>query len=109
MRENEGMEENPYQSPKVERKPSKRRRRAYVSVALLVFYVLGFGPFMGLATRWHMSGRPQSSQWAIEVGEFFYAPLWQLRLHGPEPISDLLRWYSRMWCHILIDEPPFDD
>ena len=73
-----------------------------------MFYMLGFGPFVALANKWNMSGRRRSWGWVIEVGGFIYAPLWQLQRHGPEPICETLGSYTRFWCHILIDEPPFD-
>ena len=102
------MEENPYKSPEVRERKFNRRRLAYVALVLLALYVFAYGPFIGLANKWNISGRPATWAWAIEVGGFIYAPLWKLHRDGPEPLGDTMGAYARFWCHVLIDAPPFD-
>jgi hypothetical protein len=75
---------------------NRRERWAKRSaVALLamspVLYVLSIGPVAGLHTRHLLSDS------AKDATERFYYPIEWIGENGPEPVGQVLMWYSQLW------------
>jgi hypothetical protein len=103
------MEENPYQSPQIQRdRPSRVRARTMEAVIeagreerrrntfriitatgvflLVLLYVLSFGPYYA---AYGMGGEPA-------LGHAFYAPLW-LPICNSDMVSQFMQWYGSFW------------
>jgi hypothetical protein len=73
---------------------------ATVIVVVVLAYPLSFGPAMWLGSR------DLLPTWLGEIGDYFYAPLERLRVHGPKPIGDALFWWEFLWIAPPHGPPP---
>jgi len=64
---------------------------AAVAISLPVLYVLSAGPANWLWHRGFLTGWPSS------IYSFLYWPIRWLLRNGPDPVSQAILWYVRLW------------
>jgi hypothetical protein len=73
----------------INRRERWAKRIAVILAVLLVAYPLSVRPAFWILER---AGDPG---WAIDAYHMFYAPIWWVYDHGPQPVRSLIWWYCR--------------
>jgi hypothetical protein len=73
--------------------PRRSSWAVWIAGAVLVLYVLSYGPaYRLIGVLWQQNWKLTSAVLLV-----FYWPMGWLMHHGPEPISVMLDWYVRFW------------